>query len=81
MELREYLFRNRITATAFGRKIGYAGGYISDISNGKKHPGRKLLGLIIRATGGEVTENDLPEGRKKCVSEKTPTYDTPDITL
>ena len=59
MDLREYLFRHRISVTAFSSQINYARTYISEIVNGVKKPGRKLAELIEKATNGEVKAEEL----------------------
>lgn len=59
MDLREYLFRNRMTVTEFGKKIDCSRSYLSTIINGAQKPGKRLAKEIERATNGEVTTKDL----------------------
>jgi len=59
MDLREYLFRKRITNKDFAKLVRYDHSYIGEIINGKKKPGKKLARLIEEATNGEVTVDEL----------------------
>jgi transcriptional regulator with XRE-family HTH domain len=59
MELREYLFKKRITNKEFAEKVNYDKSYIGDVANGKKKPGKKLAKAIEKATNGEVTVEEL----------------------
>jgi DNA-binding transcriptional regulator YdaS (Cro superfamily) len=54
MDLRTYLFFNRITQKKFSEQIGYQSAYIGLICQGRKKPGRKLAKLIELATEGQV---------------------------
>lgn len=59
MDLREYLFRNRITITDFGKKIDCPRAYLSQIVNGHKKPGKRLAKAIQDATNDVVTIQEL----------------------
>lgn len=59
MDLREYLFRKKMSVAQFGRNINYAPGYISRIIHNKKKPGKKLAKIIEKATDGEVKADEL----------------------
>ncbi len=59
MDLREYLFRKRISITEFSESIGYASPYVGQIVRGVKNPGKKLAKAIEKATEGEVTAEEL----------------------
>lgn len=59
MDLREYLFRNRLSITDFAKKINYDRNYISKIMHSVRSPGQKLAKEIEKATNGEVKANDL----------------------
>lgn len=59
MDLREYLFRKRISITDFAAKIRYNRVYLSKIINGSRIPGKKLAEDIEKATNGEVTAKEL----------------------
>lgn len=59
MQLREYLFFNRIKVTDFAKQIGYERAYINKIVNGKMIPGKRLAETIEKATNGNVTLQEL----------------------
>lgn len=54
MDLREYLFRKRITATEFAKQINYSPHYLYAIIGGSVKPGRKFKEIVKQATNGEV---------------------------
>lgn len=58
MDLKEYLFKHRITVKEFSERVNYARGYISSVVNGKK-PGRILAEMIEKITNGEIKAKDL----------------------
>lgn len=64
MDLREYLFRNRLTVTEFAKKINYGRTYINEIVSGNRTPGRKLAEAIEKATDGHVKAADLLKNKK-----------------
>lgn len=55
MDLREYLFKKRMTAIAFAKSIDYNPTYIRQICQGRYEPSDKLKRIIDKATGGLVT--------------------------
>ena len=59
MNIKEYLFRNDITASDLARKIGVTPAYFLLIKNGKLKPGRYLAKAIELATSGQVTEKEM----------------------
>ncbi len=59
MELREWLFRNRIKITVFSKGLGYTREYISNICNDKSLPSVYLARKISAATNGEVSMVEL----------------------
>jgi len=62
MDLREYLFYNRMTVKQFSEKIGCSRNHISEIIHGRRIPGKRLAKDIEIATNGEVkAKNLLPE--------------------
>jgi transcriptional regulator with XRE-family HTH domain len=63
MELREYLFRKRMTLTSFCETINYDITYISKIMNGARKPGKHLAKMIELATNGEVKAEELLKGK------------------
>ena len=64
MELREYLFRHRITVTELAKQINYERTYVNAVVTGSKKPGRKLAQAIEKATNGEVMARELLESFK-----------------
>lgn len=65
MELREYLFRNRISITDFSKKVDFSRNYISQIALGYRKPSKKLAKLIEKETNGEVTLEELIRKQEK----------------
>ena len=59
MDLREYLFRKKISVTDFGKIVNYSRAHISKIIHGKQQPSKKLAEAIEKATNGEVKAKDL----------------------
>jgi len=58
MELRQYLFDNRMTVRDFARQVNYIPLYVSGVKNFTKWPGRKLKEAIYNATDGLVDYDD-----------------------
>lgn len=65
MDLREYLFRKRISVTDFGKMLNYSRAHLSKIIHGKQLPSRKLAEAIEKATHGEVKAIELLKSAKK----------------
>jgi len=61
MDLREYLFKHKMTAAQFSKNINYNRNYICAIVRKYFKPGKKLCKLIIEATNGECTMERLME--------------------
>lgn len=59
MDLREYLFRQRISVQEFAEKLEYSRTHLSLIVNGKGRPSPRLAKAIEKATNGEVTAEEL----------------------
>lgn len=55
MELREWLFRKRMSVRDFSKIINYTENYVSGFMNGTRFPGRKFKEAVIKATNSEVT--------------------------
>jgi DNA-binding XRE family transcriptional regulator len=55
MKLKNYLFINEITITAFAKTVGVHKTYMSQISSGKIVPSMKIARKIEDATDGNVT--------------------------
>jgi len=58
-KLETYLKDNKITDSAFGERIGLSQSQVSRIKRGLSWPPKNVLSLIISATNGEVTADDL----------------------
>lgn len=54
MTLKEYLRMHDMNVKEFAQKTAYSRNHLSSVIHGHLQPGRKLLMLIERATGGEV---------------------------
>ena len=59
MDLREYLFRKRISIVKFSKNLDCSRDHISRIIHGKLKPGKRLAADIERLTDGEVTTQEL----------------------
>jgi DNA-binding transcriptional regulator YdaS (Cro superfamily) len=59
MDLREWLFRNRIKITPFARSLEYDPVHLNKIVNGKRNPSKRLAKAIEKATNGEVKADEL----------------------
>jgi transcriptional regulator with XRE-family HTH domain len=58
MDLREYLFREKISNKEFASRVGYGPHYIGMVKNGRYSPGASFRLAISKATNGKV--NDFP---------------------
>lgn len=67
MDIRKYLFENRITITEFAKMLGYSIGHICAIKNGKLKPNVRLAKAIIQASNGQITMEELIPGVKNEV--------------
>lgn len=65
MDLREYLFRKRITVKEFSETLDYTRTHLSQIINGNRNPSKRLARSIEKATNGEVTAEELLKGKKE----------------
>lgn len=70
MDLREYLFRKRLTQVEFAEKIGYTRDYVSQVVNGKKIPGKKMAKRVEVETKGAVKVKDLIKSKKRKDKQK-----------
>ena len=59
MQLREYLFRNRITGTEFAKMIDVSQQYLSKLTTSKLICGRSLALKIEAVTNGIVTAKEM----------------------
>lgn len=65
MDLREFLFRKRMTVTEFSKQLDCNRSYLSDIMHGSKKPGKRLAKEIERLTDGQVKAEDLSNIREE----------------
>lgn len=67
MELREWLFRKRMTVTELAKELGVSRPYLNSIVLGVKRPGPQLAKKIEEATNGSVKVLELlfPETKKE----------------
>lgn len=59
MTLADWLKRENLSPTDFGKRIGKAQATISRYATGKRIPEPEIMALIVEATGGDVTPNDF----------------------
>ena len=64
MDLREYLFRKKMTVTDFSKKINYGRTYVNEVVSGNRKPGRKLAEAIEKETKAEVKADDFQKKKK-----------------
>lgn len=70
MDLREYLFRKNIKIAQLAREIDYSGTHLGFIVRKKFLPSPKLARMIVRATKGEVTMEELIPPKEKIYKDK-----------
>jgi plasmid maintenance system antidote protein VapI len=58
MELREYIFFEKMTITSFAELVGVTRDHISGVIHGRYNASRKLAKRIYRATQGQVDMRD-----------------------
>lgn len=73
MNLREYLFRERLTKKAFAKKINYSPVTLSLYVSGKIRLSKRLADIIEKASDGKVTAEEIlkdnpSERYKKSIS-------------
>lgn len=59
MELRRYLFENRLTQKKFAEIIKYYPQYLRGVMYGRLKPGKRMLEAIELATHGTVTKEEM----------------------
>lgn len=64
MNLRDYLYHNRITVTNMAAELGYTRTHLSTIVNGKSKPSPRLARDIEKFTNGIVTAKQLLKEKK-----------------
>ena len=64
MDLRRYLFENRMTISGFCRKIGYSRCYLSNVMSNRVPASQRVKFLVEVATNGAVGPNDWESEKK-----------------
>ena len=59
MTIREFLFKNNMTAACMARHLGVHPHYLRLINRGMARPGKYLADEIELFTGGQVTADEL----------------------
>ncbi len=59
MNLHEYLFYKRLSASDFGKICDLSGSYIASLLRGDLEPSDKTLRIIERVTKGKVTKETI----------------------
>lgn len=59
MELDEWLFKNKMTVTAFAKSLEISRNHLNCIVNKYLKPGKRLARDIVIATHGQVTLEEL----------------------
>ena len=59
MDLRTYLFLNRVKATVLANKLEVTSSYVSYLANGKRRPSKEIAKKIVKFTKGAVTYKEL----------------------
>jgi len=67
MNLREYMFKHRITQRSFAKRLGITHVYLSNITNKKYTPSVKLATRIEEVTKGEVSFVEAIKGNEPYV--------------
>ena len=62
MDLREYLFRKRISILDFSKIVECSRTHLSEMVHGRRIPSKRLARDIEKATNGEVTIEELMKG-------------------
>jgi DNA-binding transcriptional regulator YdaS (Cro superfamily) len=70
MQLREYLFKNKLSRAKFSRSINYTKSYLNQVMRGMSPLGEKLIRSIEKETHGQVSQKDLQEEIEDNIREK-----------
>lgn len=71
MLLDEYLRMNNISRAAFAKKVDLNVYQIGKLITGIRKPGKKTIKIIVKATKGKVTPEDLLEPSEKYQKTQT----------
>lgn len=70
MQLREWLFKNRITGSEFAKRLDFSRGHLYNYMAGRYRISKKLAKYIEEETNGEVTAKEALKynpKEKKCI--------------
>lgn len=74
MDLREYLFRNRLTVKEFSEALDCSRTHLTELMHGRRKSGKRLANDIEKLTEGQVTVAEImatqPVERKNSFGEK-----------
>ncbi len=79
MELREYLFRNRMTQVKLAHLVDVTPNHIYGIVNRRTKPSKWLAMQISKATDGQVTFEELMAKKLEANSESVQIYERLDM--
>ena len=65
MDLREFMFYNKITQEQLGKQVGATRSYINAIVHGRYKPSMDLAKRLEEATNGKVSLNTILSACKK----------------
>jgi len=68
MDLRTFLFLNKIQLKEFAKQIDYTSNQISEVMHGRRPAGKRLARAIEKATNGQVKAEDLIRKRGTTLS-------------
>jgi transcriptional regulator with XRE-family HTH domain len=67
MQLKEYLYRKRLTQKKAADQIGITREYLNEIANKKEKPSPGLCEKIIKWSGKKITYSDLLDWDKEII--------------
>lgn len=70
MDLREWLFFEKMTVVELCRILDYSRTHMTGIVSGALNPSRKLVTRIEKLTGGKVTKEDFKKYKTKEIEVK-----------
>jgi transcriptional regulator with XRE-family HTH domain len=67
MQLKEYLYRKRLTQKKAADQIGITREYLNEIANKKEKPSPSICEKIIKWSGKKITYSDLLDWDKEII--------------
>lgn len=67
MQLKEYLYRKRLTQKKAADQIGITREYLNEIANKKEKPSPSVCEKIIKWSGKKITYSDLLDWNKEII--------------